>query len=190
MANLAVFASGSGTNFEAIAVALKDVGRHQLKLLVCDKAQAFALERAGRLGIPAFTVSYKGKPREEAEREILAELERAEIDLIALAGYMRLLTPTLVQPWKGRLINIHPALLPRHPGTHGIEDSFNSGDPELGITIHYVDEGMDTGPIILQKSFKREAGMGLERAEKMIHALEHRWYPEVILSELDKLNNK
>lgn len=190
MAKLAILASGSGTNFQAIAERLAADGRHSVACLICDKQGAFALERAARLGLPAFLVSYRGKPREAAEALIAERLEETGADLVALAGFMRILSPGLVGAWKGRMVNIHPSLLPKYPGAHAIERSFESGDPELGITIHYVDEGMDTGEIILQESFRRTPGMDLAAAEARIHGLEHRWYPETVAGLMDRLGNR
>jgi phosphoribosylglycinamide formyltransferase-1 len=91
-----------------------------------------------------------------------------------------------VQRWRGKLINIHPSLLPRHPGAHGLEDSYDSSDTELGITVHWVDEGVDTGEVIEQRSFARHAKMSLEEAEFRIHQLEHELYPAVVKRLLDR----
>ena len=187
MARLAVLASGSGTNFQAIAERIEADGRHELACLICDKPGAYVIERAFKLGFPAFLVSYKGRDRATAEAVIDERLDEVRAVFIALAGFMRILSPELTRAWKGRMVNVHPALLPKYPGTHAIERSFESGDSELGITIHWVDEGMDTGEIILQKPMARIPGMSLEAAEAGIHALEHRWYPEVITDLLDRL---
>jgi phosphoribosylglycinamide formyltransferase 1 len=182
---LAVLASGKGTNFEALALATAASGRHETAILVCDRKEAGAFDRASRLGLPSAYVKYPGKAREEAEAEILAALEKARADVVALAGFMRILSPGFVARWEGRLLNVHPSLLPRHPGAHAIERSWESGDAELGVTVHFVDGGMDTGKVILQRSFPREAASGLAAAEAMIHALEHEWYPRVVLAVLD-----
>lgn len=192
MAKIGVLASGSGSNFQAIAEALADRTRnpagHQIALLVCDKPGAGCLDRARKLGIPSEVVPYaKGgttEVRQAAERQMIAALEASGVELVVLAGFMRILTPLFVQRWKGKLINIHPALLPRHPGAHGIADSFASDDGELGITVHWVDEGVDTGAVIAQKSFVRTPGLTLEQAEARIHALEHELYPATVLKLL------
>ncbi len=187
MANLAVFASGTGSNFVALADDLAE-SSHNLVLLVTDNPDAPAVERAGERRIPVFYARYKGREREAAERDILAELERRNCDLVALAGFMRILTPTLIDGFPGAIVNIHPSLLPRHPGTRAIEKSYHSGDTELGITIHFVDYGVDTGPIVLQQSFKRSEMADLEAATERIHALEHRWYPTVVRDLLDRIS--
>ncbi len=190
MARVAVLASGSGSNFEALAKALNG-GPHSVALLVCDKTGAGCLDRAARLGVKSLVVAYAkgGTPevRQEAERTMTTVLESSGIDLVVLAGFMRVLTPLFVNRWKGRLINIHPALLPRHPGAHGIADSFASKDAELGVTVHWVDEGVDTGAVLAQRSFPRTPGLTLEEAESHIHSLEHELYPQVVLSVLDGL---
>ena len=184
MSKLAVFASGSGTNFQALAEAVSAT-RHTVACLVCDKKDAYARKRAEELGIPSHLVSYAGRSREETEEEIIAIIQPYQIGYIALAGFMRLLSPRLIDAYPSRIINIHPALLPKYPGTHGIEESFASGDRELGITIHYVDYGLDSGPIILQKSFIRTGAESIEEIEARIHELEHIWYPRVMTELLD-----
>jgi phosphoribosylglycinamide formyltransferase-1 len=184
MANMAVFASGSGSNFEALAENLRP-SRHKIACLISDKKNSFALNRAERLGIPAHVVSYTGRSREAAEGDILRILDPYAIDYIALAGFMRLLTPRLIDAYPSRIINIHPALLPKYPGSHGIEDSYRSGDRELGITIHYVDYGLDSGPIILQESFTRSGEESIEEIGRRIHELEHKNYPKVMADLLD-----
>jgi phosphoribosylglycinamide formyltransferase-1 len=187
MARLAVFASGRGSNFVALAEALKTTP-HTIEFLLCDVAGAPVLERARELGVAAFPISYAGEKRETVEKKIVRHLERRRVDIVALAGFMKLLTPRFLEAFKGPVINIHPSLLPRYPGVHGIDESYASGDRELGITIMRVDAGVDTGPVILQKSFQREEGETREHVEARIHALEHEWYPRVIVSMLDAVD--
>ena len=184
MARLAVFASGSGTNFQALAEALSPT-THTLACLISDKKNAYALVRAQKLGIASHVVPYAGRKREEAEEEIIAILRPCAVDYIALAGFMRLLSPRLIDEYPARIVNIHPTLLPKYPGTHGIAESYASGDSELGITVHYVDYGLDSGPVILQKSFIRTGAESIEKIEARIHELEHIWYPRVITELMD-----
>lgn len=193
MAECAVLASGSGSNFEAVVRALSR-GKHKVCCLVSDNDQAYAIVRAQYLGIPWHAVKYgKDKkdsavdtdPRKQAEERILEILRPYNPKLIVLAGFMRLLTPFFIDHYPGRIINIHPSLLPKYPGTRGIEESFSSKDRELGITIHLVEYGTDTGPILTQKSFARESGDTLREIEERIHGLEHLYYPSVIMSLLD-----
>lgn len=185
MANLAVLASGNGSNFQALAEAVRADGRHRVALLACDRADAYALQRAKALGVPAIVVQYKGRPRAEAEAELDAALRAAGANLIALAGFMRILGPGFVDKWAGRLINVHPSLLPAYPGAHAIERGWEANEAELGVTVHYVDAGMDTGPIIEQVSVRR--GLTLEETEAAIHRAEHALYPRLALELLNRL---
>ncbi|HTH13380.1 MAG TPA: phosphoribosylglycinamide formyltransferase [Spirochaetia bacterium] len=193
MAKIAVLASGSGSNFQAIVAALADPARnpagHRVALLICDKPGAGCLSRADRWKIPSRVFPYSRGATEadrvSVEKAMTEALEASEIQLVVLAGFMRILTPVFVGRWKGKLVNIHPALLPWHKGAHGIADSFASTDPELGVTVHWVDEGVDTGVILAQRSFPRTPTLTLEEAEATIHALEHELYPATILSLLE-----
>jgi phosphoribosylglycinamide formyltransferase 1 len=190
MGRLAVFASGKGTNFVAIAAALKSANRHSIEFLLCDVKDAPALDRAKELGIPTFLVSYKGQTREAVEKKVVRHLERRRVDLVALAGFMKVLTPYFIDAFKGPIINLHPSLLPKYPGVHGIEDSFRSADKELGITIMRIDAGVDTGPAIVQKSFARQGTESLQEIEQHIHALEYEWFPRVLIGLLDEIDGK
>ncbi|TVQ39353.1 MAG: phosphoribosylglycinamide formyltransferase [Spirochaetaceae bacterium] len=184
MADLAVFASGNGSNFEAVSEHLAQ-SPHRVTCLVCDRTGAGALRRAARLSIASHVISYAGRPREDAEQEILGILRDAMVDVIALAGFMRLLSASFIETFGGPILNVHPSLLPRYPGIGAIETSFHSKDNELGITIHEVDHGLDSGPIVLQKSFRRTGRESLAEIEQRIHELEHRWFPDVIRRFLD-----
>ena len=173
MARLAVFASGRGSNFVAIAAALKGAGRHAIEFLLCDVEGAAVLGRARELGIPTFPIDYAGLAREAVEKKIVRHLERRQVDLVALAGFMRLLTPYFIDAFKGPIINLHPSLLPKYPGTRAIEESFLSADRELGVSVIRIDAGVDTGPVLAQKSFTRDGSESREDIESRIHALEH-----------------
>ena len=188
MADLAVFASGKGSNFVALAERLRGAGRHRLTVLVCDVRGAPVLDRARELGIPARVVPYRGRSRADAEADLLEVLREHRADVVALAGFMRLLTPFFLSRFAGPVLNLHPSLLPKYPGTHGIEESFRSGDRELGISVIRVDEGVDTGPVLLQRSFTREGAESLEEIERRIHDLEHEWFPVAVLQALDDLD--
>jgi len=186
MPRLAVLASGSGSNFEAIAEKMAG-SAHSIACMICDRREAYVFDRAKKLDIPAYYVNYKGRDRLLAEEEIKAVLHDEKADLIALAGFMRLLSPDFIDSFPDHIVNVHPSLLPKYPGTHGIEDGFNSGDMELGITIHRVDHGLDTGPVIMQKSFIRRKNEVLHEIESRVHELEHIWYPAVLLEILDSI---
>ena len=180
--NFAVFASGRGTNFSAIARAVKKGKiKANLSLLISDNPKAGALARARRAGIKTLVVDFSQYPsRAEYEVEIIKNLEKENIELIVLAGYMRIVGPELIQKYKNKILNIHPALLPSFKGTHGIEDAFNYGTKVTGVTVHFVDDKMDHGPIILQAPVKIEEADTLESLEAKIHKIEHKLYPEAI----------
>jgi phosphoribosylglycinamide formyltransferase-1 len=180
---IAVFASGSGSNFQAIADAVNagklDV---RIELLVCDRPRAQVVERARQLGVPAFVFRPKDyENKEQYESEILERLQALEIDLVVMAGYMRLITELLVKPLYGRLINVHPSLLPSFPGIDAIKKALDHGVKVTGVTVHFVDGGMDTGPIIAQQSLEIEPGDTEETLSARIHAIEH-----VLLSQVIK----
>ncbi|XEC95634.1 phosphoribosylglycinamide formyltransferase [Paenibacillus tarimensis] len=179
---VAVFASGQGTNFQALADAV-EAGRLDVTigLLVCDKPSAPVAERARCAGVESWLFSPKEYASREAyETEILAELQRRGIELIVLAGYMRILTPVLVEPYYGRMINIHPALLPSFPGINGIRQALEYGVKLTGVTVHYVDGGMDSGPIIAQRAVEVADGDTEDSLEQRIHAAEQVLLPWVV----------
>jgi phosphoribosylglycinamide formyltransferase-1 len=180
--NIAVFASGRGTNFSAVIRAVKKGKvRANLSLLVCDNPKAGAISRAKRAGIKITLVERKdSSSKGDFENKIIQHLKENKIDLIVLAGFMRLLSPALVREYKGRILNIHPALLPSFKGTEGIKDAFNYGAKVTGVTVHFVDEEMDHGPIILQQAVKIEEADTPESLEAKIHKVEHQLYPEAI----------
>ena len=181
MKRIAIFASGSGSNFEAIVEAYN---RGELNaepaVCVCDKPGAFVTERARRLGIPLIVASPKEFEDKAAYETFLAEkLHELEIDFICLAGYMRLIGPTLLEQFPDRIVNIHPSLLPAFKGAHAIRDAFDYGVKVYGVTIHYVDESLDGGRIIAQSAFPYD-GNDIDEVEAMIHRVEHKLYPETI----------
>lgn len=153
MRKIAVFASGNGSNFEEIVQATRDgrLAGVEVALLVCDKPEAFVLDRAVRLGIPSFSFRPKDYPDKEAyEKEILQRLQEAQVSFVVLAGYMRLVGATLLSAYERRMINLHPSLLPAFPGKDAIGQAIRHGVKWTGVTVHYVDAGLDTGPIIDQ----------------------------------------
>lgn len=171
---IAVFASGQGSNFQAIADAVAagelDV---QIGLLVCDRPNAPVIERANRANVPTKVIRPREYPSREAyEAEIVEELQAREIDLVVLAGYMRLLTSTLVDPYYGRMINIHPALLPAFPGVDGVRQALDYGVKVTGATVHFVDHGMDTGPIIAQHAVEIDEDDTEATLLERIHSVE------------------
>jgi phosphoribosylglycinamide formyltransferase-1 len=178
MVKIAVFASGSGSNFQSIVEANMDA---TVELLVCDKPDAYVKRRAEKSGIAVFSFSAKDySSKASFEQEILAELRRLDIDLLVLAGYMRLVGPTLLREFQGRIINIHPSLLPAFPGLDAIGQAFDAQVKVSGVTIHFVDEGMDTGPIIAQEPVRIEDKDTKEDVQRKIQAVEHELYPKII----------
>ena len=181
MKNLAVFASGSGTNFEAIAQACAD-GRldARVALMVCDNPSAAVIERARRFGVETFVFaprSYASKA--DFEREIVARLDAASVDLVCLAGYMRIVGPTLLDAYEGRIINIHPSLLPAFKGAHAIEQAVAYGVKIYGITIHWVNSDLDGGRIIAQRAFAYD-GDDPEEVHRLGQPIEHELYIQTI----------
>lgn len=178
----AVFASGRGTNFENLARAVRGGRiRAELALLLSDHPKAPALKKAQRLGIESLCLErFQFPTKEKFEQAILRELRRRHIDFIALAGYMRILGPDLVRAYPNGILNIHPALLPAFAGVHAIQDAWNHGAKVTGVTVHFVDEKVDHGPIILQKEVRVARRDTLASLEKKIHAVEYQLYPRAI----------
>lgn len=181
MKTIAVFASGSGSNFEALAAACAD-GRidARIGLMVCDRPGAYVNERAARYGVPAFTFSPKDyASKADYEREIVRRLREAGVELICLAGYMRIVSDVLLEAYPERIINIHPSLLPAFKGAHAIADAFAYGVKVFGVTIHYVNGELDGGRILAQRAFPYE-GDDVGELEAMVHAVEHPLYVETV----------
>ena len=182
MKNIAVFASGKGSNFQAIAEQIKSGKlKANLALLVCDKPQAPVLAKAKKFKVDAVLVKREDFPTRDAfEEEIIRHLKAKKIDLVVMAGFMRMLGPLLLGAYKNKIINIHPALLPSFKGAHAIKDAFDCGVKVTGVTVHFVDEEMDHGPIILQEAVEIKGSDTVESLEEKIHEVEHRLYPEAI----------
>jgi len=176
---VAVLASGRGSNFESLARAFDDgeiPGR--IVCLVTDRAEAGARLVAERHGIPSYVLPWEG--RRAFEAELLALLRRLEVEYVLLAGFMRLLGPTVVDAFEGRILNIHPSLLPAFPGLEPQARALAAGATESGCTVHFVDRGMDTGPIVAQRRVPVLPGDTVETLAARILAEEHRCYPEAV----------
>lgn len=180
--NLAIFASGNGSNFQAIAEAVADGSvSGEIVFLFSDNPKSFAVERARKLKIPTLVFSPNDFLSKEAyETNLLQHLNEKNSQLIVLAGYMRIVGLTLLEAFPHRIINIHPSLLPQFPGRNGIQEAFEANIVETGVTVHYVDKGVDTGPIIQQEKVLIHRKDTLASLEKKIHQIEHRLYPEVL----------
>ena len=172
---IAVFASGNGSNFQVIGE------QFPVEFVFSDHRDAYVLERAKNLGIKSYSFELKEfDDKVDYEQAIIALLEEHQIDLVCLAGYMKIVGPTLLTAYQGRMINIHPAYLPEFPGAHGIEDAWNAGVDQSGVTIHWVDSGVDTGKVIKQVRVPRLVHDTIESFEERIHEQEYQLYPEVI----------
>ena len=175
MKKIAVFASGNGSNFQMIAE------EFPVEFVFSDNRDAYVLERADKLGVLSYAFELKEFESKADYEAVLVELlEEHQIDLLCLAGYMKIVGPTLLATYEGRIINIHPAYLPEFPGAHGIEDAWEAGVTESGVTIHWVDSGVDTGKIIQQVRVPRMADDTIDSFEARIHEAEYKLYPEVI----------
>ncbi|MGT2959434.1 phosphoribosylglycinamide formyltransferase [Streptococcus bovimastitidis] len=182
---IAVFASGNGSNFQVIAE------QFQVALVFSDHRDAYVLERANKLGVQAVAFELKEFANKQAyEEKIVQMLDEHGIDLVCLAGYMKIVGPTLLEAYQGKIINIHPAYLPEFPGAHGIEDAWNAGVDQSGVTIHWVDSGVDTGQIIKQVRVPRLQEDSIESFEARIHEAEYKLYPEVIKELLGEQSDK
>jgi phosphoribosylglycinamide formyltransferase 1 len=187
---LGILLSGRGSNFEAIADAVDSgtIRDAEIAAVISDMAAARGLERARERGLPAFAVErIRFETRAEHEAEILRILDQTRVDLVCLAGYMRILSPAFVERWRGRALNIHPSLLPKYRGTNPQRRALEAGDKVSGCTVHFVDEGTDTGPVVLQKAVRIEPGDTEETLIARILVEEHRAYPEAIAKVLDEL---
>src|SRR5258708_963233 len=150
---LGILLSGRGSNFEAIADSIQ-AGRldAEIGIVIANRADAAGLESARRRGLPARLILSQGRPREEHDAAVVKELRAARVDLVCLAGYMRLLSPVFVRSFPNRILNIHPSLLPAFPGLESPKQALEYGVKVSGCTVHFVDEHLDHGPIILQKT--------------------------------------
>jgi phosphoribosylglycinamide formyltransferase-1 len=187
---LAILLSGRGSNFEAIADAVAGGGVPDAEIVavLSDDPDAPGLDRARNRGLPAFAVDRRRYPGRRAhEDEMLRRLDEARPDLICLAGFMRLLSPGFVARWRGRILNIHPALLPKFPGLDVQRRALEAGEKESGCTVHFVDEGTDTGRIVLQRRVPIVPGDTEGSLSARILEQEHIAYPEAISRVLETL---
>ncbi|MCK9615133.1 MAG: phosphoribosylglycinamide formyltransferase [Candidatus Omnitrophica bacterium] len=177
--NIAILASGNGSNFEAIVKAAKrGYIKAFIKVLITDKSNAYVRQRAKRNKIKDILIDpSKFKSRLEFDEEVIKVLEKEKIDLVVLAGFMRILSAKFVKRFKNRILNIHPALLPAFKGENAIRRALQHNCKVTGVTVHFVDEKVDNGPIILQQAIEIKRGETLERLEERIHNLEHKLYP-------------
>ncbi len=178
----AVFVSGKGSNLQAIIDAVKAGEiKAELGLVFSNSYKAYALERAKAAGIKTLVIDPKDySSRLSFDREVIIHLKQEGIDFIVLAGYMLLLSPQFVKEYQNKILNVHPSLLPSFKGALGIKDALTYGAKVTGVTIHFVDDKMDHGPIIMQDSLKIQEDDTLDALAERIHKLEHRIYPKAV----------
>lgn len=177
-----VLASGTGSNFVALVEAQRrgELGSAEVAVLVCNRPEAPVLERARGMGVEAVLVDHRQYgSREGFDRALVDCLRERGVELVVLAGFMRILTPVFLSAFS-QIINVHPALLPAFPGTDGIGDAMAYGAKVTGVTVHLVDSGVDTGPIILQEAVEIVAGESRDSLAVRIHGLEHRLLPRAV----------
>lgn len=178
-ARAAIFASGTGSNFQAIIDEPKLAC--DIALLICDQPGALVIEKATSENIPTFVFDPNNYASKEAyEQEIIEQLRAYNVEWLFLAGYMRIIGKTLLSTYEGKTINIHPSLLPAFPGIDAIGQAIRAKVKVTGVTVHYVDEGIDTGPIIAQEAINVLEEDTLTSLQKRIQAVEHQLYPQVI----------
>lgn len=183
---IAVLASTRGTDLQAIIDEIKS-GRLKAELacVLSNDRHCYALERSRAQGFKTYWIDQKDRSRVEFDREVVKILKGENIDLVVLAGYMRILTPYFIGEFRGKIINVHPALLPKYGGKHFYGDKVHeailkAGEKESGMTIHFVEEEVDRGQIILQKTCPVESNDTMETLKARVQALEREWYPKVI----------
>lgn len=180
--NLGVLVSGNGTNLQAILDAIgAGTLNAQVKVVISNRPGVQALERARKAGVKAVTISHKDFANREAfDQRLIDTLREAEVDWVALAGFMRVLTPQFLAAYPGRIINIHPSLLPAFPGMDAQKQAFDYGVKLTGCTVHFVDHGVDSGRIIAQRAVPVEAGDDLATLAARIHTAEHAVFVDVL----------
>jgi phosphoribosylglycinamide formyltransferase-1 len=174
-----VLASGSGSNLQSILGAQERIGA-QVAVVISNIPGAKALDRARAAGVPALALPHKGVEREAHDAQIVENLRSHGVELVCLAGFMRLITPVLLAAFENRILNIHPALLPSFPGMHAVKQALQAGVRISGCTVHVVDEGTDTGPIVIQAAVPVLDGDTEETLAARILVQEHRCYPRAV----------
>ena len=181
MKNVAILLSGRGSNFLALADAI-DAGQvpARIALVLSNREQAPGLERAKQRGYSTVCIPSRGVEREAYDRQVVAELQAADVEIVCLAGFMRLLSPWFVRQYPLRILNIHPSLLPAFPGLHAQRQALQWGVKVTGCTVHFVDQELDHGPIILQQTVPVQEGDTEESLSQRILRQEHRIYPQTL----------
>src|SRR5579885_1885194 len=182
MKNIGILLSGRGSNFEALAdsIAAGRIPGARIALVISNREDAPGLQRAAARNIPALLIPSKGLEREAYDRQVVAALRQAQIDLVCLAGFMRLLSPYFVQQFSGRILNIHPSLLPAFPGLEAQRQALEYGVKFTGCTVHFVDENLDAGPIVMQAAVPvADTDTEASLSEKILRE-EHKIYSQAV----------
>ena len=191
-ARLAILISGRGSNMVALADAVDDgrIPNAQIEIVISDQPDAAGLSIAKDRGIETLIIERRGRSRADHDAEIVAELKKRNVDLICLAGYMRILSQSFLDSYRGRLLNIHPSLLPSFPGLDAQRQALDNGVKLAGCTVHFVDETLDGGPIIAQRTVPVYEGDTVESLSARILVEEHKLYAEAVAVTLKKLSIK
>ena len=188
-ARLAILISGRGSNMVALADAARagQIPNAEIAIVISDQTDAGGLENAKARGIETLVIERRGRRREEHDREIVAALKAKKVDLVCLAGYMRVLSPEFIKAFRGRILNIHPSLLPAFPGLDAQGQALEHGAKTSGCTVHFVDETLDGGPIIARRAVPVCDGDTVENLSARILIEEHQAYPEAVAAVLKQL---
>jgi len=191
MHRLAILISGRGSNMVALADAVHAgaVPNAEVAIVISDQAHAGGLAKATERGIETLVIERRARTREEHDREVIAALKERRIDLICLAGYMRVLSTEFIEAFRGRILNIHPSLLPSFPGLNAQQQALHSGAKLSGCTVHFVDETLDGGPIIAQREVAVLDGDTAETLSARILEQEHQLYPETVATVLNRIKS-
>ena len=175
-----VLISGNGSNLQALIDASEN-SNYQIIGVISNNSNAFGLQRARHAGIPTFVIDHRNYPdRVSFDRELIAKLEDLQPELIVLAGFMRILSSEFVNHFAGRILNIHPSLLPKYPGTNTHQRALDAGDSEHGVSIHFVTEHLDGGPVIAHATVPVDTDDDADTLQQKVHVQEHRIYPQVV----------
>ncbi len=180
--SLGVLVSGRGSNLQAIIDAINDGNLNaNIRIVISNKENAYAMERAKKAGIKTIFINPQDYPSQhDYEQQMVLQLEANGVELVILAGFMRILTPYFVNAYKDRILNIHPSLLPSFPGLNAQKQALEYGVKVTGVTVHVVDEGMDTGPIIMQRAVDVLPNDTVDSLSERMLQIEHQIYPEAI----------
>ena len=189
---IAILISGRGSNMVALANAIENgtIPNAAIAIVISDQPDAKGLRIAHDRGLKTLVIERRGRKREEHDREIVSVLREERVDLVCLAGYMRVLSPFFVEAFKDRILNIHPSLLPSCPGLDAQRQALEHGDKISGCTVHFVDNTLDGGPIIAQRTVPVLEDDTVETLSARILEQEHIWYPEAVALVLNRLKEK